>query len=316
MKKNYIGMDLGHQCANIAIVDYEKGDVSKTHQIGWETMPDELKNEHEAMATALLKLPRENEVVLSLPGDKVQTRYIELPSLGGDELKTALHTMVRKFFPYNKNIYKMTYVEIPTLSGQKKMKGHLLIVIRKDYMEEQVSLLRSVGFTIAHVDFSHDSLVHLYLWEDENLQEGGYMFIHLMKDMILTGVFLDKVLCFSRTIKPQMLDIPGWRQEEKFDFADHKPFARTLAKEIASSLAFVKYKLISKIINLDSIILSGQNCKDETLNSAISNETGMQVRVFESSKLKFNKKIDPDKMYKYELACSLSLKVLEEYIWV
>ncbi|MCD4786128.1 MAG: hypothetical protein K8T10_20090 [Candidatus Eremiobacteraeota bacterium] len=316
MKKKYIGMDLGHQYANVAIIDQEKGDVSTTYRVGWDTKPDELKNEHEAMATALLKLPHESEVALSLPGDKVQTRYIELPSLRGDELQTAMHTEVRKFFPYNKNIHQMTHVEIPTLSGQKKRKGYLLIVIRKDYMEEQISLLRSVGFSIAHVDFPHDSLVRLYLWEDEKLQQGGHMFIHLMKDMILIGVFLDKALCFSRTIKPQMLDLPGWKQEEKVDIANYKPFAQTFAKEIAASLAFVKYRLVSRIINLDSIILSGQNCKDETLNSVISNETGMQVRVFESSKLKFKKNITPDKMYKYELACSLSLRVLEEYIWV
>jgi len=316
MKKQYIGMDIGYQNANFAIVDHEKGDVSGAYHVEWKTTPDELKNEHDVMASILTKLPHENELVLSLPGDKTQTRYFELPPLRGEELETAIHTEARKFFPYNKSIHQMAHVEIPTLTGNKKRKGYLIIVTRKDFMEEQISLLRSVGFNVAHVDFPHDSLLRLYLWEDETLQKGGHAFIHLMKDMILTGVFLDQILFFSRTIKPHILDVPGWRQGEEINLANHKPFVRAFVKEILATLTFVKYRIAPGKIQLDSVILSGRNCKDETLNSLLTNEIGQKVRIFESKKLKFKKNIDPGSKYKFDLACSLSLKVLEEFVWV
>jgi len=321
-KKRYLGMDLGHGVACFALVDPEKGEISSTIQVEWEadkskfTYQQRLKNEYEAINKVINKIPTANELVLCAAADVIYSRYIELPPLKGSQLETAINTRIRKYFPIVENKHTVTKAEMAPLSGDKKKRGYLVVISKKQTIEDQVTLLRTLEFDIAHIDISQTAITRWLLYEDPGLEKGNHFFAFIERDMIIIGAFRDKLLYMAKYLKPSLIGIPAWKLGKLDSLKTIKPYIEELIVEIESMATYVQFRTIADEMKIDSILIMGKYCKDKLLNSLLKENLDIPVRIMEPKKLKFVEKIDPEKAYQYIVAAGFSLRILEESVWL
>lgn len=322
MSKKYIGLDFSEGLARFAVVDQDNGTVSTAVEAKWEpgteanTSMDVLKREYEAIKKTADELPLQYDVVFSVPADCVFSRYFELPPLRSDQLDTAIQTRIRKYYPINAKNHYITQVEVPVISSKKKQKGYIAFIVNRDRLDRQSSLLKDLGLRVAHVDLPHAAIARWLLWENPNVESGNRLFVHIHRDFLIFGGSKDKSLFLAKAVKPTLMYNPLWLDESLESLKDMKPFVVELVNEIEAMLAYTSLYTIPEEIKMDALIVTGRFCKDETLNAELNNRLKIPIRIYESKKMKFDKSISPADYYLYEISAGLSLRILEESIWL
>lgn len=316
MKKKFIGMDLGLDEIRVAVVDPENGKVSPAFYVNWDPDTDGLDGERAALSKKVNEISDYDDLILSFPPSRIFSHYMELPPLSDDQLQIALNTRIRKFFPFKDNIHTLANVEIPPISGDKKKKGHMVFIVFKQGVDNQVSLLKSLALKVTHIDVPHNGLTRWLLFEDKNLAKGNHIFIMLHKDAAIIGAFKDMALYYTGSLIPPLFELDIWKQRKVTTLKTVEPFIDNLVSDIMSVVNFIQYRLTPCEINPDSIILIGECHTGELLKAKLEATTCIPIVVKGTTKLTFDDTVPPDERCLYTISGGLSLRVLEESIWV
>jgi type IV pilus assembly protein PilM len=155
-KKSIVGLDIGSHTVK-AVELTEVRDQIKLTAFG--SMTVEKKDD---LPQALADLLREagiktRRVATAVSGRSVITRYINMPAMSDDDLKSALRFEADKYIPFEVDEVVLDCVrlkdfgETTNQSGEKEMKV-LLVAVKQTVIDEQIQLLQSVGLTPAVID--------------------------------------------------------------------------------------------------------------------------------------------------------------------
>ncbi len=316
MKKKFIGMDLGLDEIRVAVVDPDNGKVSPAFYVNWDPDTEGLDGERAALAKKVNEISEFDDLILSFPPSRIFSHYMELPPLSDDQLQIAMNTRIRKYYPFKDTVHTLANVEIPPLSGDKKKKGHMVFIVIRQGVDNQVSLLKSLALKVTHIDVPHNGLTRWLLYEDKTLAKGNHIFIMLHKDAAIIGAFKDMALYYTGSLIPPLFELDMWKNKQVKTLKTIEPFVDNLVADIISVINYIQYRLTPCEINHDSIILIGECHTGELLKSKLEAVTGIPVLVKGPVKLNFDDSVPVDERCLYTISGGLSLRVLEESIWV
>ena len=148
-----VGLDIGtSEVKAIELTDF--GDSVKVTGFGIgrihnrEDLPDVIKR---VLQEAGIKTRR---VATSVSGRSVIVRYLNLPTMDETELKGALKFEADKYIPFEIDevaIDGQKLEEVDTASGDREMKS-LLVAVKKDLIQEHVSLIQDIGLMPVVID--------------------------------------------------------------------------------------------------------------------------------------------------------------------
>lgn len=309
-------MDLGLDEIRVAVVDPDSGKVSPAFYVNWDPETEGLDGERAALAKKVNEISDFDDLILSFPASRIFSHYMEMPPLSDEQLEIAMNTRIRKFYPFKDTVHTLAKVEIPPLSGDKKKKGYMVFIVIKQGVDNQVSLIKSLALKVTHIDVPHNGLTRWLSWEDKTLTKGNHIFIMLHKDAAIIGAFNDMALYYTGSLVPPLFELDIWKQRQVTTLKIVEPFIDNLVADIMSVINYIKYRLTPVEINHDSIILIGECHTGELLKQKLEEVTGIPIVVKGTSKLIFDDTIPPDERCLYTISGGLSLRVLEESIWV
>ena len=155
-KKSIVGLDIGsHEIKAVELTEV-RDQVKLT---GFGTVAIESK---EDLPHALGELFRDagiktRRVATAVSGRSVIIRYINMPAMGDDDLKSALRFEADKYIPFDVDEVVLDCVrlrdfgETTNPDGEKEMKV-LLVAVKQTVIDEHVQLVQEVGLTPTIVD--------------------------------------------------------------------------------------------------------------------------------------------------------------------
>jgi type IV pilus assembly protein PilM len=162
-KKAAIGLDVGTYAIKVVEITFSGSLVTVTNA-GYEEIPSA-----EARADALKKLVAEKglkgqDVVSSVAGRSVIVRYVNLRKMDRGELRNAIRFEADKYIPFSIDevVLDCQPIEGADNVGADEMKV-LLVAVKRNLIEEHVSLLRSSGVNPVIIDVDGFALGNAHL---------------------------------------------------------------------------------------------------------------------------------------------------------
>lgn len=173
-----VGLDIGtSEVKAVELTDF--GDSVKVTGFGSgrihaaEDLPEVIR---QVFADSGIKCRR---VATSVSGRSVIVRYLNLPVMENDELKGALRYEADKYIPFEIDevaIDGQKLEEIDSAAGGESEMKSLLVAVKKDLIQEHVSLIQDLGLTPVVIDVDSFALgnafelrnLHSPRLEDEN----------------------------------------------------------------------------------------------------------------------------------------------------
>ncbi len=205
-RNSLVGLDIGtSEVKAVELTDF--GDSVKVTGFGTgrihnsEDLPEVIKR---VLADAGIRTRR---VATSVSGRSVIVRYLNLPLMEDEELRGALKFEADKYIPFEIDevaIDGQRLEEVETSSGEKELKS-LLVAVKKDLIQEHVSLIQDLGLTPVAIDVDAFALgnafelrnLHSPRLEDENK-------ITALVDLGATktniNILKGTISCFSREV--------------------------------------------------------------------------------------------------------------------
>ncbi|MCX7919236.1 MAG: pilus assembly protein PilM [bacterium] len=96
---------------------------------------------------------RLKDVITSISGEAVIVRYISFPEMTDTELDNAIRWQIEEHIPYRLDDINLDYhkLGVSQKEGSKKI-DVLLVAARKDFVNERINLLQSIGLNTAVID--------------------------------------------------------------------------------------------------------------------------------------------------------------------
>jgi type IV pilus assembly protein PilM len=155
-KKSLVGLDIGtHEVKAIELTDQGEQIALTGFGLGVvenkDALPDIISDvlRHSGIRT--------RRVVTAVSGRAVIVRYINMPSMSDDDLKSALRFEADKYIPFEVDEVVLDcerlgdFGETTNASGDKEMKV-LLVAAKQTLIDEQLQLIQGVGLTPTVID--------------------------------------------------------------------------------------------------------------------------------------------------------------------
>lgn len=102
------------------------------------------------------------EANISISGPSVIVRFISLPRMDDNALKSAIRYEAEKFIPYNVNDCTIDFQTLRKDSKDNKI-NILLVAAKKDYVLDKVRMVEKAGFSVKVVDVDSFALANAFL---------------------------------------------------------------------------------------------------------------------------------------------------------
>jgi len=160
--KNRVGLDIGNSAVKILEIS-TVSDKSKLVALGIKKIQDQSK---ESLANAIKNLTEESKVtsknaIISISGSNVIVRFVLMPKMTDDELKSAIKFEAEKFIPFNINDCVLGFQTLRKEERENKL-SVLLVAAKKGYIEERIALVESCGFSVSIVDVDSFALANSF----------------------------------------------------------------------------------------------------------------------------------------------------------
>lgn len=156
-----IGLDIGTRSVKAVAISHE---IPKKKLIGFCLKPigeDIIKAVKDAHAE--LKLTQ-TKVVTSVSGSGVIARYVEMPSMNDDELKSAVKFEAEKVIPYKLDDVILDFARI---QGASKNRMRVVIVaVKKDVVETHLKILEQAGLEPLLLDIDSFAVMNAFTSAD------------------------------------------------------------------------------------------------------------------------------------------------------
>lgn len=267
------------------------------------------------------------EVNISLSGPAVVVRYIELPKMTDEELKSSMKFEAEKHIPFDT---KEVILDCQILEhiGQGKMRV-LLVAAKKSAISERLNLIRSAGLSAKIIDCDSFALTNAFLLNFPDIdKESNIALLNLGKRLVAIEILKGKYPYFTRELPiggkdfakaiserlsldinaaSELIEHPQERYNEVVDII--KPIITHMIEEIKLSLNYYENQMGMAV---DRIYLSGGLSSFKGLANIFSESLGVECNLWDPlQRLKIDKDLSPERLdlVKNQLPVALGLAI-------
>jgi len=199
--KNKVGLDIGSSSVKMVEIS-ASGENSSLVCLGTKRAPAAVR---EPLVEAIKSLSSEikvtaKEAAISVSGPSVIVRFVSMPKMKDDELKSAIKFEAEKYIPFPIGDCVIDYQILRKNEKEGKFEI-LLVAVKKDFVMSRISIVEDCGYSVGVVDVDTFALANAFLKslpqtsasKTTALLNIGYNFTNV-------GIIRDQALCFSRDI--------------------------------------------------------------------------------------------------------------------
>ena len=199
--KNRVGLDLGSSA--IKILETETlTDTIALKRMGLKKLSDPSK---ETLVNSIKSLVEElklsvKEVNISVAGPSTIVRFVSMPKMREDELKSAIKFEAEKYIPFAIDDCIVDYQVLKKDEKENKL-DMLLVAVKKELIMDKISVVEASGLSVDIVDVDTFAVANCFLknFTHPNNDKTSAL---LNIGASLTNVIIvrDGILCFSRDV--------------------------------------------------------------------------------------------------------------------
>ncbi len=203
-----LGVDIGSAAVKVVALGPRRGGVARP-VLGQQLVPlpaGQDPDASEAVKTALnaLHVPVRS-VNLSVSGQWVIMRVVEMPTMKPDETKQALPFEAQRYLPFNVQDVVIDGVVLGPSDANKSWV--LIVACKKELLQRRIDCIKRAGFEAALIDVDALALANSFLAQGESrLKEGTRTLVNI-------GSQMTNLVIFKGTIPYLVRDIP-WGGEK------------------------------------------------------------------------------------------------------
>lgn len=265
------------------------------------------------------------EVNISISGPSVIVRYVELPRMSEDELKSSMKFEAEKYIPFPINEVILDSQIIEQL-GHGKMRV-LLAAAKKSTITGRISLVESAGLSVRMIDCDSFALANAFLLNFHDINEANNSALLNIGDKLTTiDILKGRLAYFTRELEiggrnfvkaiseqlsldakaaSDLLEQPGERFEELMTIV--RPVVTHMIDEIKLSLSYYENQTG---LSVNNIYLSGGLFGFKGLTDILKEGLGAECQLWDPFKrVKIEKDVPQEKLdkVKHQLHVALGL---------
>lgn len=303
-----LGVDIGSH--SVKIVRLEAGkDNFKVLGFGIEKVAD--KNYRDALSRAMVKagVSSDQSAVLSVSGQGVVSRYIELPLMNKSELESSMKFEIEKYVPFPLGEVSVDYAVVNEMREKAKMVV-LIVAAKNELVARKCNIAKEVNLNLRGMDLDCLALANFAseiagvggegncygiinigkTVSNIDIMAGGIPY--LSRDIFIGGDEMTKKLAETLELEypeAEKLKIdPGKKKEELTGILD--PVLNNLAAEIRVSLDYFEAR---NNMAVDRIYVSGGSSRIEGLEDYMNHLLAVDVSKLDyCGNLKFDEAVD------------------------
>jgi type IV pilus assembly protein PilM len=170
--KSVVGLDIGSSAIKLVELKERKSGDFQLLRMGTETLSPEAIVDGTIMDSALVvdaieKLNRETgtknaSYATSLSGHSVIIKKIQLPAMDEEDLAESLQWEAEQYIPFDINDVRLDYVVLPDSEAGPGEMEVLLVAVKRDKVNDYVSVINQSGKTPALVDVDAFAVQNAY----------------------------------------------------------------------------------------------------------------------------------------------------------
>ncbi|NQT06525.1 MAG: type IV pilus assembly protein PilM [Candidatus Omnitrophica bacterium] len=267
------------------------------------------------------------EANIAISGPSVVVRYVELPEMTEDEMKSSMRFEAEKHIPFDLNDVNID-CQIIEQASHGKMQV-LLVAAKKIAISELVKMSQRAGLTLNIIDCDSFALINAFLLTFPDLDtSANTALIHIGDNLTMINILKGRYAAFTRELEMGGIDIdkaiseklnlglseaaefkenPGDRYNELMEMA--KPILANMIEEVKLSLSFYENQAG---ISVNKILLSGGLSNLKGLTEIFAESFGVECSQWGPFRfLKADKDIEIQKLrdLKAELPIAVGLAV-------
>lgn len=199
--KNRVGLDIG--CSSVKMVEIaSSGESSSLVCLGMRKASAAVR---QPLVDAIKSLSNEirvtaKEAVISVSGPSVIVRFVSMPRMRDDELKSAIRFEAEKYIPFAINDCIVDHNVLRKNDKEGKLEV-LLVAAKKDFIMNKVSIAEECGFSVNAVDVDTFALSNAFLKNfPQATSSKTAALLDIGSSVTNVGIVRDQVLCFARDI--------------------------------------------------------------------------------------------------------------------
>ncbi len=307
-EKSIIGLDIGSR--NIKAIQLkENKDVYILERLGVTSLDPELIVDGSILdSTRVVEAIKElvlttdikaKDATLSVSGhSSVIIKRITLPEISEDELSESINFEAEQYIPFDIEDVMLDF-QILGLAEEEGMIDVLIVAVKRDKINEYVSVVKEAGLTPAVVDIDSFALENMHELNYEFNEEANVALINVGASMININIIKGGVSVFTRDSSiGGNLYTEALQREFSISFEDAErlieggevesvspemadPVLNTASDEIVSEISrsFDYFMDTTNYENIDEIILSGGVALIKDFPTFLAERTGINVSV-------------------------------------
>ena len=202
-KKSSIGLDIGAYAVKVVELFHgEKNDL-KIKNVGYAKI--EKPSSRESIIRAIKESTRGanafgKELNVAVSDPSVIVRFLELPRMTQDELRNAIPFEAEKYIPFSIDEVVIDHQQLIPQIGSNMMLV-LLVAVKKDVIEERLSLLSEAGQSAGILDVASFANVNGFLAKSGEGKGGIKALIDVGARAMDISIIDENILYFTRSIQ-------------------------------------------------------------------------------------------------------------------
>ena len=199
--KNKVGIDIGSSSVKMIEVA-SSGENLNLVCLGTKRVSSAAR---EPLVEAIKSLSNEikitaRDAAISVSGPSVMVRFVPMPKMRDDELKSAIRFEAEKYIPFAINDCIVDHQILRRNEKDGKFEI-LLVAVKKDFVMSRISIAEDCGYSVNAVDVDTFALANAFLKNLPQTSVGKTVaLLNIGFNFTNVAIIRDQALCFSRDI--------------------------------------------------------------------------------------------------------------------
>jgi len=312
-KKDIIGLDIGSQQVKIVQLSESKGSYRLERLAVAALQPELIVDGSILDATRVVEIIRElisssdikaRDVTLSVSGhSSVIIKRVALPQMSEDELEESIRFEAEQYIPFDIEDVNLDF-QILGPAEEDNMMDVLIVAVKKDKINEYVSVVKEAGLNPVIVDVDAFALENMYELNYEVKENENVALVNIGASMININILKGGTSVFTRdsSVGGNLLtealqkeftisyaNAEKLKQQEALEGISPEDVAVVLnsaSEDIITEISrsFDYFRDTTNYENINEIIVSGGSTLIEGIVSSLEERSGIPVRVAEPFK--------------------------------
>lgn len=296
--KNKVGLDIGSHSIKVAEISEGPGKLSLA-SFGMKIIASPTK---ESIASGIKALADESrlstkDLNISISGSAVIVRFLSMPRMKDEDLRSAMKFEAEKFMPFNMSDCVVDFHILRKVTEENKL-DILLAAAKKGYVEERIKLVEGAGFSVRVVDVDSFAIINSFLKNfPAPAEDKTFALLNIGATMTNLSILHNDSICFARDIATggndfnlaisKALNIdPASAEEVKLSPKDNlaaliactKAAITTMLDELRLSFSYYENQCGR---NVDEIYLSGGSSALAGLEDHLEEALGIRPKIWD-----------------------------------